>query len=75
MLVCVSILCTCFIAYISRTDWRKAAEEVTCAPTASHPASRKVLGALAGITLGRDSIMGLIPQASAAQGCPLQCPQ
>ncbi|KFP11932.1 Multidrug and toxin extrusion protein 1, partial [Egretta garzetta] len=27
MLVCVSILCTCFIAYISRTDWRKAAEE------------------------------------------------
>ncbi|KAM9614922.1 multidrug and toxin extrusion protein 1-like isoform 2-T2 [Morphnus guianensis] len=27
MLVCVSILCTCFIAYISRMDWRKAAEE------------------------------------------------
>uniref|UniRef100_A0A663FGS7 Multidrug and toxin extrusion protein n=1 Tax=Aquila chrysaetos chrysaetos TaxID=223781 RepID=A0A663FGS7_AQUCH len=29
MLVCVSILCTCFVAYISRMDWRKAAEEVT----------------------------------------------
>lgn len=41
MLVCVSILCTCFIAYISRTDWRKAAEEVTCAPAASRPASGK----------------------------------
>ncbi|NWX13357.1 S47A1 protein, partial [Aegotheles bennettii] len=27
MLVCVSILCTCFIIYISRMDWRKAAEE------------------------------------------------
>nr|XP_009478628.1 PREDICTED: LOW QUALITY PROTEIN: multidrug and toxin extrusion protein 2-like [Pelecanus crispus] len=27
MLVCVSILCTCFVAYIARTDWRKAAEE------------------------------------------------
>ncbi|NXK45804.1 S47A1 protein, partial [Chauna torquata] len=27
MLVCVSMLCTCFIAYISRMDWRKAAEE------------------------------------------------
>ncbi|XP_069647154.1 multidrug and toxin extrusion protein 1 isoform X2 [Haliaeetus albicilla] len=27
MLICVSILCTCFIAYISRMDWRKAAEE------------------------------------------------
>ncbi|XP_029884948.1 multidrug and toxin extrusion protein 1-like isoform X2 [Aquila chrysaetos chrysaetos] len=27
MLVCVSILCTCFVAYISRMDWRKAAEE------------------------------------------------
>uniref|UniRef100_A0A8D0KVF9 Multidrug and toxin extrusion protein n=1 Tax=Strix occidentalis caurina TaxID=311401 RepID=A0A8D0KVF9_STROC len=42
MLVCVSILCTCFIAYISRMDWRKAAEEVTRAPTASHPASGKL---------------------------------
>uniref|UniRef100_A0A8B9ZKR4 Multidrug and toxin extrusion protein n=1 Tax=Anas platyrhynchos TaxID=8839 RepID=A0A8B9ZKR4_ANAPL len=29
MLVCVSMLCTCFIVYISRMDWRKAAEEVT----------------------------------------------
>ncbi|NXY00225.1 S47A1 protein, partial [Centropus bengalensis] len=28
MLVCVSILCTCFIAYIIRMDWKKAAEEV-----------------------------------------------
>ncbi|NXS57408.1 S47A1 protein, partial [Brachypteracias leptosomus] len=27
MLVCVSILCTSFIIYISRMDWRKAAEE------------------------------------------------
>ncbi|NXT91989.1 S47A1 protein, partial [Anhinga rufa] len=27
MLVCVTILCTCFIAYIYRTDWKKAAEE------------------------------------------------
>ncbi|XP_061868646.1 multidrug and toxin extrusion protein 1 [Colius striatus] len=27
MLVCVSILCTCFIVYISRMDWRKAAEK------------------------------------------------
>ncbi|NXV82118.1 S47A1 protein, partial [Atlantisia rogersi] len=27
MLVCVSILCTCFIAFIFRLDWRKAAEE------------------------------------------------
>uniref|UniRef100_A0A8C0FX79 Solute carrier family 47 member 2 n=1 Tax=Bubo bubo TaxID=30461 RepID=A0A8C0FX79_BUBBB len=45
MLVCVSILCTCFIAYISRMDWRKAAEEVTRAPTASHPASGKLLSA------------------------------
>ncbi|XP_074969132.1 multidrug and toxin extrusion protein 1-like isoform X3 [Phalacrocorax aristotelis] len=27
MLVCVAILCTCFIAYIARTDWKKAAEE------------------------------------------------
>uniref|UniRef100_A0A8B9E1P6 Multidrug and toxin extrusion protein n=1 Tax=Anser cygnoides TaxID=8845 RepID=A0A8B9E1P6_ANSCY len=29
MLVCVAMLCTCFIVYISRMDWRKAAEEVT----------------------------------------------
>lgn len=50
MLVSVFILCTCFIAYIYRMDWRMAAEEVTCAPTASHPASRRVLGSLAGIT-------------------------
>ncbi|OXB54499.1 hypothetical protein ASZ78_002882 [Callipepla squamata] len=27
MLVCVSMLCTCFLAYICRMDWRKAAEE------------------------------------------------
>ncbi|NXG73666.1 S47A1 protein, partial [Baryphthengus martii] len=27
MLACVSILCTCFIIYISRMDWKKAAEE------------------------------------------------
>ncbi|NXJ73310.1 S47A2 protein, partial [Trogon melanurus] len=27
MLICVSILCTCFIVYISRMDWRKAAEK------------------------------------------------
>ncbi|NXD82749.1 S47A1 protein, partial [Halcyon senegalensis] len=27
MLACVCILCTCFIVYISRMDWRKAAEE------------------------------------------------
>ncbi|XP_064892419.1 multidrug and toxin extrusion protein 1 isoform X1 [Columba livia] len=27
MLVCVSMLCTCFVIYISRMDWRKAAEE------------------------------------------------
>nr|XP_047930028.1 multidrug and toxin extrusion protein 1-like [Anser cygnoides] len=27
MLVCVAMLCTCFIVYISRMDWRKAAEE------------------------------------------------
>lgn len=29
MLVCVSMLCTCFLIYICRMDWRKAAEEVT----------------------------------------------
>lgn len=29
MLVCVAMLCTCFIVYISHMDWRKAAEEVT----------------------------------------------
>lgn len=52
MLISVFILCTCFIAYISRMDWRKAAEEVTRAPTASHPASGKVLSALAGIAAG-----------------------
>uniref|UniRef100_A0A663FI32 Solute carrier family 47 member 2 n=1 Tax=Aquila chrysaetos chrysaetos TaxID=223781 RepID=A0A663FI32_AQUCH len=52
MLVCVSILCTCFVAYISRMDWRKAAEEVTHAPTASCAASGKVLSALAGIRSG-----------------------
>ncbi|NXY16899.1 S47A1 protein, partial [Atrichornis clamosus] len=27
MLVCVFILCTCFVTYISRMDWKKAAEE------------------------------------------------
>ncbi|XP_035417088.2 multidrug and toxin extrusion protein 2-like [Cygnus atratus] len=27
MLVCVTMLCTCFVVYISRMDWRKAAEE------------------------------------------------
>ncbi|XP_062363096.1 multidrug and toxin extrusion protein 1-like [Cinclus cinclus] len=27
MLVCVFILCTCFITYISRVDWEKAAKE------------------------------------------------
>lgn len=27
MLVCVSMLCTCFLIYICRMDWRKAAEE------------------------------------------------
>ncbi|NXJ07343.1 S47A1 protein, partial [Odontophorus gujanensis] len=27
MLVCVSMLCTCFLAYICRMDWRKASEE------------------------------------------------
>ncbi|NWH77071.1 S47A1 protein, partial [Piaya cayana] len=27
MLVCVSLLCTCFIVYIARVDWKKAAEE------------------------------------------------
>ncbi|NXX22051.1 S47A2 protein, partial [Podargus strigoides] len=27
MLACVSILCTCFIIYIYRMDWKKAAEE------------------------------------------------
>lgn len=28
MLACVFILCTCFITYISRLDWEKAAKEV-----------------------------------------------
>ncbi|NXG35863.1 S47A2 protein, partial [Dromaius novaehollandiae] len=27
MLVCVSILCSCFVAYIIRMDWKRAAEE------------------------------------------------
>ncbi|NXL91636.1 S47A1 protein, partial [Alectura lathami] len=27
MLVCVTILCTCFVTYISRVNWRKAAEK------------------------------------------------
>uniref|UniRef100_A0A8B9YV62 Multidrug and toxin extrusion protein n=1 Tax=Buteo japonicus TaxID=224669 RepID=A0A8B9YV62_9AVES len=57
MLICVSILCTCFITYISRMDWRKAAEEVTRTPTASFTASGKVLSALAGFAVGLDSIM------------------
>lgn len=34
MLVCVFILCTCFITYISRLDWEKAAKEVIQALTA-----------------------------------------
>ncbi|XP_052660624.1 multidrug and toxin extrusion protein 1-like isoform X2 [Harpia harpyja] len=37
MLVCVSILCTCFIAYISRMDWRKAAEEAQCRAGVTQP--------------------------------------
>lgn len=67
MLVCVSILCTCFIAYISRMDWRKAAEEVTRAPTASCAASGKVLSALAGICSGIRQHHGLNPSG---QRCP-----
>nr|XP_013812077.1 PREDICTED: multidrug and toxin extrusion protein 2-like [Apteryx mantelli mantelli] len=27
MLICVSILCSCFVAYIVRMDWKRAAEE------------------------------------------------
>ncbi|NWV40640.1 S47A1 protein, partial [Grantiella picta] len=30
MLVCVFILCTCFVTYIYRVDWKKAAEEAQC---------------------------------------------
>lgn len=29
MLACVFILCTCFVTYIYRLDWEKAAKEVT----------------------------------------------
>ncbi|KAI6074402.1 Multidrug and toxin extrusion protein 1-like isoform X2 [Aix galericulata] len=42
MLVCVSMLCTCFIVYISRMDWRKAAEEQAgiAKPRVLHPGPR-----------------------------------
>lgn len=43
MLVCVSMLCTCFVVYISRMDWRKAAEEVTHAPHCAPPAGRSLV--------------------------------
>ncbi|XP_064534006.1 multidrug and toxin extrusion protein 2 isoform X2 [Pseudopipra pipra] len=41
MLACVFILCTCFIIYISRMDWKKAAEkrEWMCRPTLCSQAS------------------------------------
>lgn len=47
MLVCVFILCTCFITYISRLDWEKAAKEVIQALTA-RACTGKVLSALLG---------------------------
>ncbi|KAM6110692.1 multidrug and toxin extrusion protein 1-like [Pterocles gutturalis] len=37
MLVCVSMLCTCFIIFISRVDWRKAAEEAQRRAGVTHP--------------------------------------
>lgn len=43
MLVCVSMLCTCFVVYISRMDWRKAAEEVTHAPHCVPPAGTSLV--------------------------------
>ncbi|RLV97106.1 hypothetical protein DV515_00012103 [Chloebia gouldiae] len=45
MLVCVFILCTSFLTYISRLDWEKAAKEVIRALTA-HPCTGNVLSAL-----------------------------
>lgn len=47
MLVCVFMLCTSFLTYISRVDWEKAAKKVIQALTA-HPCTGKVLSALLG---------------------------
>lgn len=47
MLACVFILCTCFVTYIYRLDWEKAAKEVIEALTA-HPCTGKDLSALLG---------------------------
>ncbi|NXU09649.1 S47A1 protein, partial [Pardalotus punctatus] len=37
MLICVFILCTCFITYIYRVDWQKAAEEAQCRAGVTQP--------------------------------------
>ncbi|NXL55907.1 S47A1 protein, partial [Chordeiles acutipennis] len=42
MLVCVSILCTCFIIYISRMDWKKAAEEAQRRAGVTQPPSEEL---------------------------------
>uniref|UniRef100_A0A8C6ISD3 Multidrug and toxin extrusion protein n=1 Tax=Melopsittacus undulatus TaxID=13146 RepID=A0A8C6ISD3_MELUD len=74
MLVCVSMLCTCFLVYISRMDWRKAAEEVTCTkPTQETPQCPVLLAAgvdaqngviLMGITRVEGPTYQLEPQQS-----------
>ncbi|XP_057271727.1 multidrug and toxin extrusion protein 1-like isoform X1 [Pezoporus wallicus] len=75
MLVCVSILCTCFIVYISRMDWRKAAEEARHRAGVSQPPmeepnpgpepSCKEIP----FGVGLASVSHTYPPAAAVQGC------
>uniref|UniRef100_A0A8B9QCM4 Multidrug and toxin extrusion protein n=1 Tax=Apteryx owenii TaxID=8824 RepID=A0A8B9QCM4_APTOW len=52
MLICVSILCSCFVAYIVRMDWKRAAEEVTL------PRATRALGFLS-VPSGMDAQNGI----------------
>lgn len=51
MLACVALLCTSFIIYICRMDWRKAAEEVTPVLVAPRSAAGRATSALTRITV------------------------
>ncbi|XP_053940951.1 multidrug and toxin extrusion protein 2 isoform X2 [Cuculus canorus] len=75
MLVCVSILCTCFVVYIARMDWKKAAEEAQhragvtqpppAEPNAGPEPSSKELPCGAGPT----PLPHAYPPATAVRGC------
>ncbi|NXO27091.1 S47A1 protein, partial [Cisticola juncidis] len=61
MLACILILCTCFVTYIYRLDWEKAAKEAQCRAGVTQPPPPELLSVSSEPSL-KDLDVGPAPQ-------------